>query len=100
MQEVVILCRNLRTGELTLFFKDEDALKLLKAIVDNKIACQKVKTGLPIISSEEAKDKFLILRRVFLFNKEGKYTDTEVLHFLAGWCHYAPEGEEVKLLQY
>jgi len=47
---------------------------------------------------EETKRKFLCLRRVFTLWKEGKYTDSELLHFLAGWCHFAPQGEEVKLL--
>lgn len=49
---------------------------------------------------DEAKSRFLMLRRVFLLNKDGTYTDSQVLHFLAGYCQFAPATEEeAKLLQ-
>jgi len=50
-------------------------------------------------SEGEAKRRFVILRRLFRLYKEGKYSDSELLHFLAGWCHFAPRGEEAKLLE-
>jgi len=92
------------TGKLTLFYKDLEVLELLKSVLDDAVPCQKIKTELPPISSGDApgdaKNRFLTLRRVFLLNKEGTYTDTMLLHFLAGWCHFAPETEEeAKLLQ-
>jgi len=47
---------------------------------------------------EEVKRRFLTLRRVFMFYKEGKYSDSDVLHCIAGWCHFAPQGEEEEKL--
>jgi len=47
---------------------------------------------------QEAKRMFMILRRAFLRLKEGKYSQTEFLHFLAGFCLFAPEGDDIKLL--
>lgn len=98
MEVLATLGRSLQTGTLTLFYKDDVSLELLSKVIQNKIASKKIQTGLPLISHQKAKDKFLILRRVFLLNKQGTYTDTAVLHFLAGWCQFAPEGEEIELL--
>ena len=50
-------------------------------------------------AAEEAKRRFMILRRIVRLNRAGTYSDSELLHFLAGWCHFAPRGKEVKLLQ-
>jgi len=52
----------------------------------------------PAPSPEEAKRRFLILRRVFRLYDEGKYSNSEVLNFIAGWCHFAPQGEEEEKL--
>ena len=50
-------------------------------------------------AQEEAKRKFMTLRRIFILHKEEIYSDSELLHFLAGWCQFAPQGKEVKLLE-
>lgn len=50
-------------------------------------------------AAEEAKQKFMTLRRIVRLNRAGTYSDSELLHFLAGWCHFAPRGKEVKLLE-
>ena len=50
-------------------------------------------------AAEKAKQKFMTLRRLLRLNRAGTYSDSELLHFLAGWCHFAPRGEEEKLLQ-
>jgi len=52
----------------------------------------------PAPSPEEAKRRFLILRRVFMLYNKGKYSNSEVLNFIAGWCHFAPQGEEEEKL--
>lgn len=97
-EELARLVRSLSTGELTLFYKDEACLQKLQGVCNNKMACEKI-SGLPVILPGEAKTRFLMLRRVFRLNKDGMYTDSQLLHYLAGWCQFAPENEEVKLLQ-
>jgi len=64
--------------------------------------CEKALNHLfnPGPSPEEAKERFIVLRRVFILYKTGQYSDSEVLHFIAGWCHFAPQGDEEEKLLY
>jgi len=47
---------------------------------------------------DEAKQKFIVLRRVFALWKASKYSDRDLLYFLAGWCQFAPQEEDAELL--
>lgn len=61
--------------------------------------CSRCKVMWSIPETKDAKRKFLVLRRVLILHKEGKYTESQLLHFMAGYCHFAPKEEDVKLLE-
>jgi len=51
-----------------------------------------------IKEQEEAKETFLVLKRVLRFYKEGQYNDENVLNFFAGLCGYVPKQEDLTFI--